>query len=243
MSTVHYAPRHERTLKWFFDTTISNLGNCYMYLKPGASADEFVHGMLEIVAACDDPSVEEPIEIATLCVSDEDRERGKDWISCSPLSSLIVACAYCLRAGRAMHASDIDLAWSFMSDARYWAGVAISSKGINEARTLTIALTKRERGLPGAAARNNKYELVKQFACKMAKKKRPPAKGWQSKAQAAEAIKDLTLRFAKRKRVPLSKDQAFKTIYGWLGKMPEAATLFPKKENSKNKNRGGEPDQ
>ncbi|MFL9959852.1 hypothetical protein PQR02_01590 [Paraburkholderia sediminicola] len=169
------------------------------------------------------------------CVSDEDRAKGPDWIARSPLGSIVVATAYCLRAGRAMRAGDAGLAWSLMADARYWAGVAISSKGIDEAREQTISTVKREKGAVGAAGRDAAYEPVRQFAYKMVKRTQPPQKGWQSRSHAARTIKDVTLRFAKRLGVQMSADQAGKTIDKWLAGMPDAAALFPEKKNSKNK--------
>lgn len=235
MNTVYGPPRRERDLKWYLDITVSNLGSCYMHLKPGTGSEDFVQQILRVVAENDDPSIEEPIEIVMSCVSDEDRAKGPGWIARSPYGSIIVATAYYFRVHRAMRAGDMSLAWSFMADARYWAGVALSSKGVGEARENTIATVKRERGLVGAVGKDKTYEPVRQFAYKMVRKRQPPQKGWQSRSHAAQTIKAVTLRFAKRLGVDMSVDQAGKTIGGWLSGMPDAAALFPTKKNSKKK--------
>ncbi|WP_434716941.1 hypothetical protein P5X00_14620 [Paraburkholderia sp. A2RO-4L] len=238
MNTARQTPRRERDLKYFSDVTLSSLAGCYIHLKPGIGEDEFVSQILTPVAVNDDPSIDEPIEIVMSCASDDDRAKGPDWVSRTPYGPVIVGSAYCLRAIRAMKAGDVELAWSLMADARYWAGVAVSSKGIDGARERTIASVKREPGLRGAAGRDKAYEPVREFASKMAKKKRPPQKGWQSRSHAVRTIKDVTLWFAKRKGVPLSEDHAGVTIDKWLKKMPEAAALFPEKKNSKKKGAG-----
>ncbi|WP_028213207.1 hypothetical protein [Paraburkholderia mimosarum] len=235
MNTVYRPPRRERDLKWYFDITLSNIGNCYMHLKPGAGGEEFVSQILTPVAVNDDPSIEEPIEIVMSCASAEDRVKGPDWVARTPYGPIIVGSAYCLRGIRAMKAGDTELAWSLLADARYWAGVAISSKGIEEARESTIASVKRAAGVLGASGRDKLFEPVRQFAYKMVKKKRPPQKGWQSRNHAVKTIKDVTLRFAKRRGLQMSPDQAGKTIDGWLAGMPEAAMFFPQRKNSKNK--------
>lgn len=235
MNTVYHQPlRRERDLKWYLDVTVSNLGNCYMRLKPGTGAEDFIHEILKVVATNDDPSIEEPFEIVMSCVSDEDRAKGLDWIARSPYGSIIVGAAYYLRANRAWRAGETGLAWSLMADARYWAGVAISSKGIRDAREQTIVMVGREKGVVGATSKDKKlFEPIRQFAYKMVWKRKPPQNGWRSRSHAVTAIKSVVLRFARRKGVRMSDEHAGKTIDGWLAKMPGATELFPKKKNAK----------
>jgi hypothetical protein len=237
MNTIRRVARSERNFSWLLEITLLNLSNCYMHIKPGAHEDEFLYEFVRNVAGMDDPSIEEPIEIAMSCVSAENRAKGRDWIARSPYCSVIVATAYWSRAARAMQAGDMELAWSFMADARYYTGVTISSKGIDLAREDTIAAVKRKRGLDGAEGRDNAFKPIRQFACKMAKKKLPPQKGWQSRIHAVRTIKGVVLRFAKRKCVGMSEEQAEKTIDGWLEQMPDAAMLFPKRKSGQVKKR------
>lgn len=240
MNTTRRVARRERNFSWLLEITLLNLNNCYIHIKPGAQEEEFLYEFVKNVAGMDDPSIEEPIEIAMSCLSAEHRAKGPDWIARSPYCSVIVATAYWSRAARAMQAGDMDLAWSFMADARYYTGVAISSKGIDLAREDTIVAVKREKGLAGAAGRDKRFEPIRQFAYKMAKKKLPPQKGWQSRNHAVQTIKGVVLRFAKRQCVPMSEEQAGKTIDDWLAKMPDMASLFPKKKKgSRMKNRIG----
>lgn len=239
MNTTRRAARRERNFSWLLEITLLNLSNCYMHIKPGAQEKEFLYEFVKNVAGMDDSSIEEPIGIAMSCLSAENRAKGPDWIARSPYCSVIVATAYWSRAARAMQAGDMDLAWSFMADARYYTGVAISSKGIDLAREDTIAAVKRSKGVDGAEGRNRAFEPIRQFAYKMAKKKLPPQKGWQSGSHAVQTIKGVVLRFAKRQRVTMSEEQAEKTIAGWLKKMPEAEALFPKKKSGLKKARVG----
>lgn len=123
-----------------------------------------------------------------------------------------------------------ELAWIYLAEASYWCGVTLAQKGIEQAYHQTVGDTKRLIASTGASKRAESYQVIKQFAYKMVLKKMPPKNGWQSRNHAVQAVKDATIRFAKRKRIRMSVDQAGKTIDSWLAKMPEAASLFPSKK-------------
>lgn len=225
--------RHELGLEQFISLTLGNLSNCYAALQPGRQAADFTSGILNVVGLKDNASIETPLGIIMQFVSEADKAKGEEWIAQSPNGPLIVSCAYCLRAMRTMKSGDLNLAWSYMADARYWCGVAISGKGIDEAREHTIAEVKREKGQLGAAGRDRAYEPVRQYAYAMTRENRPPLKGWQSRAHAVSEIKDATLQFAEQNRVQMSANQADKTIDKWLKEMPDAEMLFPEKKGMK----------
>jgi hypothetical protein len=239
--------RHELDFARFADITLSNLGNCYSTLKPGAQAEDFIREILNIVGIMDDPAVETPIEIIMQFVSASDKAKGPEWIASSPYGSLIVSCAYCLRAMRASKAGNQELAWSYMADARYWCGVSISSKGIAGAQELTRRQATDEalvkQGQSGADARNETYNLLRQYVYEQARK---PGKSWQSRSYAAEVISKAALTYIREEKasaeaegrpskLPLPRsEQGFKrTVDSWLRDMPDALSLFPAK-NSKN---------
>lgn len=225
--------RHELDLERFVRLTLGNLSNSYAALQPGRQSADFIPGILNVVGIKDDPSIESPVEIIMQFVSEADRVKGADWIASSPNGPVIVSCAYCLRALRAMKSNDLNLAWSYMADARYWCGVAVSGKGIDEAREKAGVEIKSEIGRTGATGRDRKFEPVRQFAYAMVREKRPPQKGWPSRAEAVKGVKDSTLHFAKEKGVSMSEDQADTTIDKWLKEMPDADVFFPKKKGVK----------
>lgn len=225
--------RHELDLERFVALTLGNLSNCYVALQEGRQLADFIPGILNVVGAKDDPSIETPVEIIMQFVSEADRVKGADWIASSPNGPVIVSCAYCLRALRAMKSGDTNLAWSFMADARYWCGVAVSGKGINEAREMAGVEIKSEIGLRGAVGRNRAFEPIRQFAYSKVVDMRPPQNGWLSRAQAVKAIKNDTLHFAEQKGIPMSKAQAETTIDKWLKEMPDADVFFPNKKGVK----------
>ncbi|NUA25992.1 hypothetical protein [Cupriavidus basilensis] len=230
MSAPRRPLRSELNLEKFAHLTLQNLANCYAHLKPGADDNAFINEILNIVGTLDDPAIEEPVAIVMSVVSEEDRTKGPGWVTKSPYGSVVVSCAYCLRALRAMHARNMELAWSYMADARYWCGVAISSKGINEARESTITLTLIKKAKAGAAGRDKTFESIRQHAYKLAKDMRPPEKGWQSRAHAVKTIQGAVVQFTKDEGLKLSKANAEKTIDGWLARMPDAADLFPSRK-------------
>lgn len=232
MSTSDRPARHELDLERFVSLTLGNLSNCYAALQPGRQLADFIPGILNVVGTKDDPSIETPVEIVMQFVSEADRAKGPDWIARSPNGSLIVSCAYCLRAMRAMKSGNLNLAWSYMADARYWCGVAISCKGIDEARERTIVETSAEalatKARSGAEARNKAYEPVRERVYELARERRP-ASGWRSRSHAVRVISDEAYAFSVKNGPELKKDGIGKTLDGWLAKMPDASTLFPPK--------------
>ncbi|MGF6766025.1 hypothetical protein P3T24_006366 [Paraburkholderia sp. GAS33] len=223
----------------FANLTLMNLSNCYSHAKPGAGVEDFVYEILNVIAIKDHPGIEEPIEIVMQFASEQDKAKGPDWIAKSPYGPLIVSCAYCVRALSAIRGQDVGLGWSYMADARYWCGVAISSKGIDEARERTIIQTHREKGAAGGAGKGKAYEPIRQHAYKLVRDMRPPIKGWQSKAHAVNTIRQPVLDFSAanklkdRKAVTLSESNAQKKLEEWLSKMPDAGDLFPPSKRNK----------
>ncbi len=224
--------RRELDLRKFVDLTLGNLANCYSHAKPGAQVHDFIH-FLNVIAANDHPGVEVPIEIVSLFASEADKAKGPDWLAKSPYGSIIVSCAYCVRALGAIRGQDVGLGWSYMADARYWCGVAISSKGIDEGRDRTIVETLSQQAATGAAARDKAYEPIRQEAYRLAREMRPPRLGWQSRAHAVRTIRQPVLDFSTANKVKnesavtLSENNAAKKLDEWLSKMPDAAELFP----------------
>lgn len=217
----------------FVRLTLGNLSNCYAALKPGRQMADFIPDILNVVGIKDDPSIETPVAIIMQFVSPTDKVKGEAWIARSPNSPLIVSCAYCLRALRAMKSGDLSLAWSYMADARYWSGVSVSGKGIDEAIELASTEISAEalaaQARSGAQARNEAYGPVREHVYELARQRRP-ASGWRSRAHAVRVIRREAHQFSLLKGPALKEDGLSKTLDAWLKQMPDASTLFPPKK-------------
>ncbi|MFP3555511.1 hypothetical protein SB861_33075 [Paraburkholderia sp. SIMBA_049] len=238
-------PRQELDLKKYMFLTLSNLSNCYTHKKPQATFDTFLQEIVAPIVELDDSRVEAPGEMLMLYVSESDKAKGPDWLAKSPYGPIIISCAYCVRAGDAIKKGDSELAWSYMADARYWCGVAISSKGIDEARDRTIVETRekafaealKSKGEAGAKARSEAYEPLREHVFELVRNQRPSS-GWKSRSHAVKVISEPAYAFSLDYGGPqLKRDGIGKTLDGWLSKMPDALELFPPR-SSKNKAKG-----
>lgn len=232
MNAPDRPPRDELGLERFFSLTLGNISNCYVALNPGRQLVDFIPDILTVVGARDDPSAETPLEIIMQFASPADKAKGEDAIASSPNGALIVSCTYCLRAMRAMKSGELDLAWSYMADARYWSGVAICGKGIADARELASAEISTEvlaaKARSGAQARNAAYGPVRERAYQLARERRP-ASGWRSRSHAVKVISNEAHQFSLVNGPALKEESLSKTLDGWLKDMPDASTLFPRK--------------
>lgn len=151
-------------------------------------------------------------------------------------AAMTTACAYCVDVSRLLAQGERELAWWSMSEARYWCGVTLASRGLEAARLTTIMATKKARAKEGGDERAKKLEIVKQEAFRLAREMEPKTIGWRSRLHAAGDIKDRVIAFSRGPgRFDLKGTGAADTIYGWLAKMPDADVLFPKVGPAKNK--------
>lgn len=248
-SSKHRPLRHKLDVRAFHDITLRNLWACYLNLIPDATEQQFVAEILNKVNEHDHPGIDDPVEILKTIVSNEDLERGDDWIATSPIGTIIVSCAYVLRATRAQKQGNTEMAWSYMADARFWCGAAIADKGIGEVVEQTHADTLSAAGRLANEGRQRAYNIHRLMAWRLARRKRPPQRGWQSLGHAATTIEGPFLQFidavcaanarrAERNKL-LPKNQAKKLVVipktanivnqlqTWLGQMPDRGQLFP----------------
>jgi hypothetical protein len=189
--------RHKLGIQAFHDITLENLWTCYLKFAPDATQEDFVAEILENVNACDHPGIDDPLGILKSVLSREDLEKGDDWIAASPIGTIIVSCAYVLRASRAQNHGDSEIAWSYMADARFWCGAAIADKGIGEVIEQTRASTRTDTAKPGNDGRNRAYNIYRRMAWRLTRRKRPPLRGWQSLDHAARTIQEPFVEFVK----------------------------------------------
>ncbi|UVE66933.1 hypothetical protein L2Y90_07425 [Burkholderia pyrrocinia] len=224
---------------------IATMAEYYALFLPGKTQEDFAQEIfVNVIGAHDDPRVKNPREIVTLLTNAmlEDppahgSEDEKWWTSPSPRgddhenwwAGMFVSCAYLRRAMAAWQGGDETSAWLYLTDAGYWSGLTVAHQGIQQQLDRTLDTMASQLASLGANARIEKYRPAVDFAHDLVRKKRPENNGWPSRRRAVEAIKNEVLEFARGKGIPLSVDQAGKTIDGWLAKMPDANELFQKK--------------
>lgn len=241
--------RHKLDVRAFHDITLRNLWTCYLKLAPDRTEQQFVAEILDKVNEHDHPGIDDPLGILKSIVSKDDLEKGDDWIATSPIGTIIVSCAYVLRAVRAQRHGNPEMAWSYMADARFWCGAAIADKGIGEVIEQTRASTLSDAAKRANDARQQAYDIYRRMAWRLARRERPPLRGWQSLDHAVATIQVPFLQFvdaavvanARRdaRNNSLPKNQAKKLIVipktatiedrleKWLKKMPDYDQLFP----------------
>lgn len=220
----------------YLEITLTNLADCYVQQKPGATDESFLKEIFVRVYHLDDSKLEEPGDILMLFAAEDDRAKGPDWLMKSPYGSIIVSCAYCVRAEAAAGQGDIELAWSYMVEARYWAGVSMACMGIETARKRTIISTTEKasvealssKGRAGADARDKKFEPVREYVFNLVREKRPTS-GWRSRSHAVQSVRAAALQWSADNPPTLKADGISRTLDGWLKNMPDAASLFPVK--------------
>jgi len=235
MTEVAVQVRGKRDVRWYSDHILQILDGVYAKLKVGAQTEDFIRDILEVVGSpLDDSSIEEPLEIIMQFVSEDDRKKGPDWVAKSPYGSVLVSAAYSWRAIGAEIKGNHDLAWSYIADAQYWVGIAVSSKSIDELREQTIIRTRRatvtDKAKSGAEGRDKKYEPLREYAYQQAREQ-IPASGWRSRSHAVKVISEAVLEFSRRYAGPeLKTDGVGKTLDGWLKNMPNSEAFFPVKK-------------
>jgi hypothetical protein len=219
-----------------WEQILYNIKQFYLVAATRRVGANFEQDIGAVVVSNDDPELDDPIEIVRQLLPPDDRSMSRDEIERIPLAPMLVAATYCYRARQAVREGDHEQGWIYLVDAGYWCGLVRAGGSIRQAIHQAVDEAKGSVSRKGGAQRAKKFESVRQFACKMVLKKQPPLKGWKSKSHAARAIADVTVRFAKRKGIKMSTEEAPVTIGGWLGQMPEAHLMF-----SKNNAGGNEP--
>lgn len=83
------------------------------------SFEHFAHDILCANQQNDDPKVGDAYEILLQFVSEEDRKKGKEHAASSKDASIIMAATYLNRSRVAYIEGNLDLAWSYIADARF----------------------------------------------------------------------------------------------------------------------------
>jgi hypothetical protein len=225
MSDKHRPSNEDLTLENMGQAVLATLSDYYVSSNPENKAENFIPGILN------------PIEQNENATGENILQDFKNRIEAGTptnlqYASMLIGCAYCMQSSRALLKKEREHAWYYMAEARYWCGVMLASTGIEEASKNAFKAARKHIPQKGGKARAELlYRDIKEVTFKLAREKYPPGRGWKSRREAALAIKEEVVEYSKTELEPLSPDQAFDTIYGWLAKMPDAASLFPKKNN------------
>ena len=141
-----------------------------------------------------------------------------------PLPPVIISCAYCCEAARALSANSRDLAWSLIANAQYWCGVSMSNKAVPLAIEKTIKESRTGTAREGGNKRAERFQPIKDEAYRLCKEK-CPSKGWHSVKQAADTIAEEVDNFSRGLKIPMSSRLNI-TIADWLRVMPDAENIF-----------------
>ena len=208
--------------------TLGELANYYIQIEPSKAGNAFVTEFFHPMSA--DPTVT------------GERLRA-DFVSVASsgtpvdmrLAAMTIACGYCVDVPRLLAVGERELAWLSISEARYWCGVTLASRGVEAARNETISATRKSTSRKAASQRvAQRLDSTKEEAFRLAREMKPEGQGWPSRLQATNKIKDQVVAFsALEKRQKLVDTGAVKTIYKWLSSMPDAKTLFPERPQSK----------
>lgn len=131
------------------------------------------------------------------------------------LASINIALYFCFKSNKAYAAGDVDKAWFFATEASKWQGIS----GGSEHAFLVRRNTARNLAASGGRGRSDSYEPLRQFSLQAVKERAYP-----SRRNAALSIKTAVLKLASELRIPMSEQQAEKTITGWLKDVPFAST-------------------
>lgn len=141
--------------------------------------------------------------------------------------------AYCAQAINYLNTNNERLAWACLLPANYWCGVAETAIVRELERSNVIQETRSHGGkVAGKKGWDNKFKEARDEAYRLAKAKRPPEKGWRSRAHAVGAIESAVREYAKSIGKPFVAEDITNTLDGWLKQMPEANELFPSRNKS-----------
>lgn len=209
--------------------TLDELADYYLQLKPDTGKDGFVNDYFRPMTAEASTSGREFLQEIMKII---DSGATVD-LRFAPMAA---ACAYCVDVSKLLANGERELAWWSMSEARYWCGVTLASRGIDTARLATILATRKANAKEGGDKRAKKLKVVKEEAFRLAREMRPKTMGWRSRLHATDDIKERVVAFSKGPdRHELKETGAGKTIYDWLAEMPDADALFPKVGPAKNR--------
>lgn len=232
-------PRSERNIYTFPHLMRDTLRACHhrMALTEESVKDEAFQTLIQAITHNDKHDTDDLLEIVRQVLPEHVRSKDDSVIANLPLGTVIIATTYWYRALKAStEHDDKELAWSYMADCCYWAGVAVTGMKLGDVR-------KRERkelASKGAETKNRQHAQMKAYAYQLVREGRPP-EGWATVKAAAGYIEERLDEFTPQ--LDHAEDPAkstsvkkvdHKTILNWLTKMPGRAEFFKKNRHRTN---------
>lgn len=226
-------PRSERNIYTFPYLMRDTLRACHhrIALIEESVKDEAFQTLIQAITHNDKHDTDDLLEIVRQVLPEHVRSKDDSVIANLPLGTVIIATTYWYRALKAStEHDDKELAWSYMADCCYWAGVAVTGMRLGDVR-------KRERkelASKGAETKNWQHAQMKEFAYKRVREDCPPG-GWSTKKLAANHVEGNLKDFVPQpdhaqdpaKSTPVKMVDP-KTILNWLTNMPDRANYFKK---------------
>ncbi len=142
---------------------------------------------------------------------------------------MLLACVSCLYARDEHERGESDRAWQEVAEAQFWLGglkMAVTEKISEE----DIARASRRKVARDAA--NSMFIVHKSEVAQLFMELMPKERGWRSKASAAKAIHEKSLKNEGSAISRLKTDQAQKTIVKWFGEIPQTKEYFAGREKT-----------
>lgn len=240
--------RSERNIEWHLKTTSLTLVTCYKMLKHDEPAGNFIKAIQTFVETILDPSIESPWEIIMQFFAGIANMKSVDEIARSAIGPVIVGSVHVVRARRAMESNDLDLAWSYIADARHWCGISVCDRDveiglpqvINTEREKASAETLTSQGKAGVEAQEVVRERLRAYVYEEARRREDR---WESRTHAVRVISKKAINFVHEEQAKAQsegrKSQLPKirgslanferTVDSWLRGMPDALSLFAAK--------------
>lgn len=212
---------------------LRNMEICFSKLNPNTSEGDSFHGIVTAIEVVDDPKRVDRDEIIESILSEEITDAQRKAIFTSPLGPLLLSVVFLTRAKFASRHSGRVKAWSYMTDAYYWGGIANWSIERYKQQGMAAQLAFRMRSASGGNKRNEGIEELRQFVFSLVRQ--PVLDGgdkWPTIQKAAEAIAPQYLAKAKAEDKAASPNNAVRLLKEWIGsQMADVKDFIKTKEN------------
>lgn len=159
--TIFNLPRHERTPETEVDVLLTNLSVLYNELHPDEDKYCFINTWFREFYENENTSG----DIIAETVNRENAANDEGGFKVFPLQALAVSLAYCCQAQRAFENGNINEAWSYVVDARFWCDIPLSkSKRVD--RFIQVehkAAVSAARRAAGSASQEIRYGEYRRF--------------------------------------------------------------------------------
>ena len=194
--------REDKDFKYHFGNVLEQLQSAYLHLMPEQGPNAF-KTILQGIAI---------VKVDADTVTQNCRLSGKAKF----MDLILIACTYCVHAGREYHEDREEIAWTYLVEAAYYSGAALYAKALETAwpkieqatEKAAIADTKSKGGIATNAGRKR----VEDEAVRLIKIRGDEGQRWATERKMADFIRPELMQFALREHVVISKNRYTATI-------------------------------